>query len=183
MRMFTKDLGYGFVLKEIAHEELWRIQDQHYNRIFANRYAAKPTWVVDEAAQVKIQQRNAEQKRWEVHFGLYKDTEPVGWHSGYSTDPETFYMRNSAIIESYREQGLYSKMLAAILEKLKEEGFQVVTSIHHPNNPGILIPKLKQGFIITSTQFHERFRFLIELKYFFNEDRRKAYAKAIGLDL
>lgn len=69
------------------------------------------------------------------------------------------------------------------MERLKQEGFQVVTSTHHPNNAAVLIPKLKFGFIISGMQLHERFRFLIELKYFFNEERRKAYSKNIGLEL
>ncbi|WP_413288880.1 GNAT family N-acetyltransferase [Bdellovibrio sp. HCB337] len=183
--MFTKDLGNGFYIKEIEREELWSIQDAHYDRIFANRASAKPTWVVSEDHQKKIQERNNEQKRWQLRLGLFHKDEAVGigWHTGYAVDPETYYMQNSVVIEAYQKQGLYSEMLTVLLERLQQEGFQVVTSTHHPNNAGILIPKLKQGFIITSTQFHERFRFLVEMKYFFNENRRKAYAQAIGLDL
>lgn len=181
--MFIKNLGGAFVLKEISREDLWKIQDQHYEKMFANRHTNKPTWVISEEDQKKMQQRHREQQRWEIRFGLYHGDEAIGWHSGYSIDPETFYMQNSAVIESYQKQGLYGKMLGAVLEKLKDEGFQVVTSLHHPNNPGVVIPKLKQGFVITATQFHERFRFLIEMKYFFNEDRRRAYSKEIGLEI
>jgi hypothetical protein len=74
-------------------------------------------------------------------------------------------------------------MLDIVLEKVKSEGFQIVTSKYHPNNPAVLIPKLKRGFIISSMEFHERFRFLIELKLFFDPVSRRAYSKALGLDL
>lgn len=107
----------------------------------------------------------------------------VGWHFGQATDPETYYMQNSAVLEPFRNQGLYKLLLNHVMQKTKDEGFQVLTSTHHPNNASVLIPKLKAGFVISGMQLHERFRFLIELKYFFNEERRKAYSKNIGLEL
>lgn len=91
-------------------------------------------------------------------------------------------MQNSAVLETFRKRGLYSNILKFVITRLAEEGFQVITSSHHGNNAAVLVPKLKQGFIITGTQFHERFKFLIELKYIYNEDRRRAYCQSLGLD-
>jgi ribosomal protein S18 acetylase RimI-like enzyme len=101
----------------------------------------------------------------------------------YENMQETYYMKNSAVIAEYRNKGVYSKMLDFVIKELQREGFQVVTSIHHGNNPAVLIPKLKKGFVISGTEFHEKFRFLVELKLFFNEERKKAYGKSMGLEL
>lgn len=91
-------------------------------------------------------------------------------------------MQNSAVLEGFRGQGLYAALLEAVLDKLGQEGFQVVTSTHHPNNAAVLIPKIKKDFVITAMHFHERFRSLVELKYIYNQDRRKLFHRNLGLE-
>ncbi len=171
------------IVNEISNDELNRICDEHYERTFKNRVRDQSVANISLEAREKISQRAKTHTPFHLRLGLYKGDQPVGWHWGFAVDPETYYMQNSAIIESHRNQGFYSILLTATLERLKEEGFQVVTSTHHPNNAAVLIPKLRQGFIVTGAQFNEKFRFLIELKFFFDEQRKKEFGRMIGLEL
>jgi len=181
--MFHKDLGDGFVIKEIDSREIRRIQNLHFANIYANRISDPSSWVLSEENKEKIQVRQHAEQRRELMLGIYKDSEAIGWHRGFSTDPETFYMQNTAVLKEHRGLGLYTRVLEVVFELVKAEGFQVITSKHHPNNPAVLVPKLKKGIIISGCEFHEKFRFLIELKFFFDEQRRKDYSKSLGLEL
>lgn len=182
--MYSKELKNGFVIKEVSQEELWSALDEHFEQAFSNRTDAKPTWQIDDASKEKIKERQQSMVRYHLRLLVYSaDNEVVGWHFGYSTDAETYYMQNSAVLLKYRNQGVYAEILTAALEVLGSQGFQVVTSTHHPNNAAVLIPKLKKGFVISSMLLHERFRLLVELKYFFSSERRKAFDKQMGLEL
>ena len=176
---FDKDL----IVKEIDNIELNRICDEHYDRVFENRIRDHYISEINLEDKEKINQRAKSHNPFHLKLGIYKGEQPVGWHWGFAVDPETYYMQNSAIVVTHRNQGFYTILLTAILQKIKEEGFQVVTSTHHPNNTAILIPKLKRGFIITAAQFNEKFRFIIEMKLFFDEKRKKAFGRMIGLEL
>lgn len=181
--MFTKILEDNIVIREVSLAEMNTYLDEHHAKVFRNRVEPTKEIKVDEADLKKIQERRKNENRYRLRLVIFKNDELAGWHYGYSTDGETYYMQNSAVLESMRGQKLYAALLDGVLEKVKQEGFQVVTSVHHPNNPAVLIPKLKKGFVISSTLLHERFRFLVELKYFFNEERRKAYDENMGLVL
>jgi L-amino acid N-acyltransferase YncA len=181
--MILKTTGTGYTIREVTAVELKSYLDQHFDSAFQNRLQASFNFLIDENSKSKISERQKGDQRFHLRLGVFLNDVIVGWHFGHALDAETYYMQNSAILEPHRGQGLYSELLKVIISKLAEEGFQVITSNHHGNNAAVLIPKLKQGFIITGTHFHERFKFLIELKYFVNEDRRKAFCQNLGLDL
>ncbi|HEX7673040.1 MAG TPA: GNAT family N-acetyltransferase [Bdellovibrio sp.] len=178
--MFDVNLGDGFILKEVSLDELGQVLDVHYARSFSNRANALANASLRPPSE-KLKERRKGMNTYFLRMVLYKNSEVVGWHFGNSSDAETYYMKNSVVLKNFRQQGLYSRMLTAVLEILQQEGFEVVTSLHHPNNPAILIPKLKAGFVITGTQIHERFRFLIELRYYFDPNRRAVLNENIGL--
>lgn len=178
--MKAKDLGNGFTLKFIDEPQMAEILKAHFTDVYKNRVVAPASYVLSEKDAEKIKIRK--QSQWALRVAVFYGEEPVGWHYGYATDHETYFMQNSAILPAYRGKGLYSKMLQEVLSEVKNESFQVVTSFHHANNVDILIPKLKSGFVISACHLHERFRFLIELKYFFDVNRRKDFDKQIGLE-
>lgn len=178
--MFKKDLGNGFFIKDISSKELEVLLKKHFEALFFNRIEnSVPT---PSAANEKLFVRKKEWQRFVLRLGLFYQDQIVGWHYGHASDDETYYMQNSAILPEYRNQGLYEKLLLAVLERVQEEEFQVITSLHHPNNAAVLIPKLKAGFIISGMQFHERFRSLIELRYIFDLRRRQDLCRNMGLD-
>lgn len=181
--MWSKNLGENLELREIDEAELARIQGPHFERIFSNRSSSATASPLSAEDKTKIKARAQASPTWWLRLGLYLNNEVVGWHLGSATNPETYYMQNSAILENHRNRGFYSRMLAGVLERLKEEGFQVVTSLHHPNNSAVIIPKLRKGFVLSGMQLHERFSFLVEMKLFFSKERRMNYEKQIGLRL
>lgn len=176
--MFKKDLGNGFEIKEISSEELESFLAKHFDELFSNRIEnAVPS---PRASNGKLVARKKEWKKFSLRLGVFYQDQMIGWHYGQASDFETYYMQNSAILPEYRSQGLYGKLLSVVLEKVRDEEFQVVTSLHHPNNAAVLIPKLKAGFVITGMQFHERFRSLVELRYIFDWERREAFCRGVG---
>ncbi|HWU42484.1 MAG TPA: GNAT family N-acetyltransferase [Bdellovibrio sp.] len=181
--MNSKEFGNTISIKEVSKEELQKIHAAHFLPTFENRIDSPVNYRPSETAKQQIKERKSRDLRYELRFAVYRGSTVIGWHYGYSTDPETYFMQNSAVLSEFRNQGIYTKLLDIILAKLQDDGFQVVTSNHHPNNAAVLIPKLKKGFVVSSMQFHERFRFLIELKYFFDENRRREFGKNLGLDL
>ncbi len=181
--MISKPITEGHTIREVTASEMKSILNEHFDSVYRNRVTSSSPYSIDENSKLKIEDRQKSDQRFTLRLGVFFNETIVGWHYGYAIDAETYYMQNSAVLEQFRGQGIYSKILKFVIAKLADEGFQVITSSHHGNNGAVLIPKLKQGFIITGTQFHERFRFLIELKYFYNEDRRKAYCQNLGLDL
>lgn len=181
--MKSNELSKQISIREVSAEELNAVLKVHFNSTFSNRADAAPSVNLPEETKGQISDRAKADARFKLRLLIYQNSQVVGWHTGQATDPETYYMQNSAILAPFRGQGLYKVLMNYVLGKVKSEGFQVVTSTHHPNNPAVLIPKLKAGFVISGMQLHERFRFLIELKYFVSEERRKAYDKNIGLEL
>jgi ribosomal protein S18 acetylase RimI-like enzyme len=163
--------------REIDEQELERIHKPHFNRVFANRTAH----FFERAEPDKLKQRRHSYPLWQLRIGLYQGDAVVGWHFGFAPTPDTYYMQNSVVLEEYRNQKIYSALLDFVLKRVEQEDFQVITSLHHPNNAAVLIPKLKRGFVIASMQCHERFGNMIEMKYFFNESQRKAFGKSAGL--
>lgn len=111
---------------------------------------------------------------YKLRMYILSGDEKIGWFIGEQKDSETFYMINTAIFKQHQNKGIYKSLLPKILDILKEKGFQKVYSRHSATNNQIIIPKLKQGFMITAFEISDIFGILIHLTYYFNESRRKA---------
>ena len=111
---------------------------------------------------------------------ILHNNERVGWFFGKQIDAETFYMINTGILPSYQNKGIYKRLLPKILDLLKEKGFQKVYSRHIATNNQIIIPKLREGFLITSFEVNDLFGVLIHLTYYFNEKRRQVIEYRVG---
>ncbi|MEN0059321.1 MAG: GNAT family N-acetyltransferase [Bdellovibrio sp.] len=180
--MFIKTLPSGLIIKEVSAEEYHSMLQPHFSRTFSNRVNDYRPVEIDMESKKRISERNKVSK-FHLRLVVLLNNELVGWHTGYEQNAETYYMQNSAVLEKYRNQKIYSQLLDVVLDRIQSEGFQVVLSTHHPHNSAVLIPKLRRGFFIAGMHFDERFRSLVELKYLFNEERRKNYFKSLGLEL
>ncbi|UXR65023.1 hypothetical protein EZJ49_02010 [Bdellovibrio bacteriovorus] len=181
--MFRKDIGDGFSVREVSASEMRVCLAENFESIFSNRLEVAAVESHGGQGLERLSARRQSEQRFSLRLGVFLLDRMVGWHFGHATDAETYYMQNSAVLPEFRGKGLYHKLLLCVLEKVKDEQFQVVSSMHHPNNPGVLIPKLKAGFVITGTHFHERFRSLVELRYIFDLERRKNFNRSLGLDI
>ena len=66
------------------------------------------------------------------------------------------------------------------LSILSEKGFQKIYSRHMPNNNAVIIPKLKAGFVISSMELDDMFGVLVNLTYYTNKLRLKAFDYRTG---
>jgi hypothetical protein len=89
-------------------------------------------------------------------------------------------MIQTAIFQEHQNKGIYKALLPIILEILKEKGFQKVFSRHKATNNQVIIPKLRQGFMITAFEVIDIFGVLIHLTYYFNENRQKLINYRVG---
>ncbi len=97
--------------------------------------------------------------------------EPIGWSWGYETEPELYYMCNTAIAKEHRGKGLYTALLPHVLEACRREGFQAVFSRHNATNNAVIVPKLKAGFLITGMELSDKHGTLVVLTKYLHEPR------------
>ena len=107
-----------------------------------------------------------------LRIGIYYKNQQIGWMIGRQESSIKFYMTNTGIVKEHQNKGVYTKLLPQILKILKEKGFQIAYSKHSTSNNRVLVPKLKQGFLITGFEISDLFGTLIYLSYHFNKDRR-----------
>jgi hypothetical protein len=117
---------------------------------------------------------------YRLKLGVFLKDEFAGWSFGDQQSGESYYMRNSAVLETHRKKGLYSELLKANIEIFTAKGFQVIYSAHIATNNAILIPKLKAGFVITSLEIEERFGTRVRLSYFTSQLRKKIVDFRVG---
>ena len=89
-------------------------------------------------------------------------------------------MINTGISPAHQNKGIYKHLLPKILDILRNKGFQKVYSRHKATNNQIIIPKLREGFVITNFEISEKFGVLIHLTYFFNNKRRNLMEYRVG---
>ncbi len=132
-----------------------------------------------------------EKQKRKNHFSRLKDTirlylvaksegQIIAWSFGIQKSADDYYMINSAVLEGYRQEGIYTKMLEKTVEKLTEIGFQRIYSLHKMSNNAILIAKLKFGFMITGFEVTDTFGNLVELSYYTNPIRRELLEVRMG---
>jgi len=95
-----------------------------------------------------------------------------GWQQ--SSHYTEFYMGVSLVKQSFRNQGLYKKMLEIVLSETKEAGFSAIKSRHVNTNTPILIAKLKQGFIINGFELDDSMGPLLTMVYYHDDTRSRA---------
>lgn len=164
---------YKFV--ELPDAEFQKYWDLWGSIIFkANDTSMDTKKVLSEAEQAQVKTLYANMNQMiSFNICIFKGDEFCGWFTGGQYNPETFYMRNSAILPNHRRLGLYTALMHEVLKRVQKLGFQIVLSRHTTTNNSIIIPKLKAGFIITAIEISDRFGTLVHLSYYFNETRNR----------
>jgi GNAT superfamily N-acetyltransferase len=181
--MATKafDLPGGIEVERLTDEEFLPLFREWRPRLFSDEVEIAKDRFFSEEEHAALA-RLAEQRGpfWRLNLVLRDGPSLVGWSTGVQLDAERFNMGNSAVLPEYRRHGLYSALLPPILELLRGEGFQVVTSRHLATNNRVLVPKLRAGFLITGFEISDVFGLLVNLGYFFNPLRREAVLWRVG---
>lgn len=168
--------------RESSDDEFWTLIDAPMKGIFSSRVESRPQDLLNESEKQSLRDlRGLMKDQFRLRLLAFVDGALAGWHFGWQTDGETYYMTNSAVLPEFRNRGVYAALLKETIERVRDRGFQMLSSRHHGNNPEVLIPKLRQGFIVTGSQLDERFGFLIEMRLYLNAERRRRYDERMGL--
>jgi predicted GNAT family acetyltransferase len=117
---------------------------------------------------------------YKLRLYILNGDERIGWFLGEQKDKETFYMINTGIFKQHQNKGIYKSLLPKVLEMLRAKGFQKAYSKHLATNNQVIIPKLRQGFVITSLEVNDIFGVLVQLTYYFNAHRQRAIEYRVG---
>jgi ribosomal protein S18 acetylase RimI-like enzyme len=173
--MFYLELQNGYEIRQLETAEFLEVWKAHGKSVFDG---STPTFHFREAlSEVELAKANGlrEQygERFRLNLTIYRHAEVVGWSWGFQDANENFYMCNSAILPAHRGQGLYRALVAAMIGLTKDLGFQKLHSRHMVTNNAVIVPKLKEGFVITGLELSDTYGTLVTLTYFPNALRRK----------
>lgn len=175
-KFFPMKLTKGYFCQPTDNLEFYQFMRKNFSKAFpkaASQYHFNVQETSEQRKLHRVRLFNDYGKAHHDHLIFYdRDHKPMGWFCGESEDSQTYYMRNTGIFKQHQGQGLYSKFLPQILAYLKYLGYERVSSHHHGDNPQVLIPKLKAGFIIAGMECHENWGTLIKLVRHLYKDRR-----------
>lgn len=100
-----------------------------------------------------------------VRIGAYDADQLVGWSIGWCLTPTRFYMSNSGVVARYQRRGIYSRLVALMVETAAAMGCDEVVSQHVPGNDAVLLAKAKLGFVRNGMCFSDEFGELVQLRY------------------
>ena len=171
----------GLEVRELTAEESDLLIKPHHSRIFNNgQPRIMPHAFYSDAEQIKLKDLDQRLTGYSLRLGAFVNGEFAGWHFGLQTGPDTYFMRNSAVLSEFRRRRIYERLLQATLEVVTKFGFQKITSDHHPSNTAVLIAKLKAGFWISGVHVDDRFGTLVDLVWYPHQVRRESFECRVG---
>jgi ribosomal protein S18 acetylase RimI-like enzyme len=113
----------------------------------------------------------------QVRVGAFEGDALIGWSHAWLLPGGILYVGNSGVRPDRRQQGVYTRLVAAIEAEARALGCQRVDSHHRAGNSAVLIAKLKAGYTIVGTEFSVEMGLLLKMcKYL--EPRRDALLQA-----
>ena len=153
-------INYKFITKE----EFTPLFRKYRPEIFQNNNDTDISSLYTEAEKEKTSELDKmHSSQYRLHLTVWDDEKLIGWSWGYQINGLEFYMCNSAVFPDYRRKGIYTELVKKIVNKAQDDGFQEITSKHHPDNNSVIIPKLKAGFVIQGFEINPRFGLLVKL--------------------
>lgn len=140
------------------------IFEKIYNKL-VNKFVT-PDYTLCKTGQNKSCDPTIGQSDLVINWLIYYQDEIIGWCHGRQMNNDCFYMKNTGIKKDFRGKGIYSKVLTYLVSYVFNYGFSVITSKHIATNNSVLVPKLKQGFIITGVEMTIDNGLLVSLSLF-----------------
>jgi L-amino acid N-acyltransferase YncA len=179
--LFSKKISNGYEIREMLDDDFWPLIEKHHLQVFQETIQFNwRNFAPEEDLKKNSELTKNMGQPYRLKLGVFLKDEFAGWSFGDQQSGESYYMRNSAVLETHRKKGLYSELLKANIEIFTAKGFQVIYSAHIATNNAILIPKLKAGFVITSLEIEERFGTRVRLSYFTSQLRKKIVDFRVG---
>ncbi len=115
-----------------------------------------------------------------IRIGAFDGDRLVGCSSGWFEVGGGFYIGLSAVDPAYRRQGLYTRLLNAVEQAVRERGGASIGSHHVATNNAVLIAKLKLGYVVAGTEYVEPMGLLVRLVLHLAPERRALFASRTG---
>ena len=171
------DIEFNFIEKE----RFSKFIKEFGQVIFKTDFDFNIASLLNDEEKEKIRNNHIPFKEIEKYYLIAeKDNQIIGWSVGHQLNRSDFFMGNSAVMPEYRNQGIYTKMLDKVVNRLKQKGYQTITSKHKMSNNAILVPKLKYGFVISGFEVSDEYGCLVELCYFTKPERKELHEIRIG---
>ncbi len=110
-------------------------------------------------------------------FAFRAGTRTVGILLANPVDWSTYYMRNVAILEEYRERRLFTRFFEASYAPLREAGVKRIEAETSPGNAPVMRMLMGQGFIVTGSVNSERWGALVRCTKFLNEEAEGVFLR------
>ncbi|MBX9691856.1 MAG: hypothetical protein K2Z81_05690 [Cyanobacteria bacterium] len=174
LKSFCGTLKDGYSFREINREMYDQFRRLHEPTIFPNRFDMYVSLAYSQAEKDSLETLGRRLgDPYELRLGLFHQEQMVGWSYGVQVSADTFRMATTGILPAHQGKGIYSAYLRELAEHIKEVGFQCLYSRHYATDNGVILPKLRFGFLITGFELSDEYGLLLRLHYFFNETRRK----------
>ena len=114
-------------------------------------------------------------------LGAFDGDRLAGYSQGWFEVGGGFYIGSSAVDPHYRRQGVYTRLLQAIEQAVRERGGITISSQHVATNNAVLIAKLKLGYVIAGTEYVDAMGLLVRLVLHLTVERAALFAARTGM--
>lgn len=180
-RFFPYQLPSGFIIKAVPEEEMRAFLNTAFKDVFPES-GEHPRFLLSPERREQLQPMYKLYKVLHHESFLFFDQNgsPVGWHMGEAEDMLTYYMRNTGVVPSLQNNGIYKAFLRRLTEYLTAIGYERISSHYQATNRRILIFKLKEGFDIAGFELTENWGPLVKLVKLLPQDRRESFYRQYG---
>lgn len=99
----------------------------------------------------------------QIRIGAYAGEELIGWSHAYLQAGGVLHVANSAVLPAYRRKGVYTRLMQAVESEALALGCRRVESCHQTISAGVLIAKLKAGYLVVGTEFDAELGLLVRM--------------------
>lgn len=107
-----------------------------------------------------------------LRIGGFRGDGLVAWTYARPAGGRQFEMINSGVAPAERRAGIYSQLVAMVVEHARANGYAAITSRHASNNNPVIVAKLKLGFFVSGFEYSEVYGPLVRLTYLVGELRQ-----------
>jgi GNAT superfamily N-acetyltransferase len=117
----------------------------------------------------------------QVRVGAFEGAALIGWSHAWLLPGGILYVGNSGVRPDRRQQGVYTRLVAAIEAEARALGCMRVESHHRAGNSAVLIAKLKAGYSIVGTEFSAEMGLLLKMCKYIDARRDAVFQARLGI--
>jgi len=169
------DLGNGYSLRSISFQDYLDACKRLEDQIFGEYFKFDLDEALGENGRKKLEALKGNLSTgYQLCLGIFTDSgELVGWQYSVQERGGEIDMKDTGLLPAHQRKGTYTRLLPIVLNIFREKGFTEAVSYHRLTNNGVIVPKLKAGFLINGITTDE-FGTAVQLIYPFNDSYRES---------